>query len=614
MLLRNKQVAPINFSRGVDLANWIAEVGWGGEGSTEYGLISYDNYTLKELQPGCLADIVNLKFTEGGSGALTQRDVVARIPMPAGQHPDNTATNKQALYLATRIQPENQRMIYYVRDTVTNITKFYYTDGATSILWFTKTVAQPNLITQREYIECVYYNDRWYFYVPGSSSFFSANADGSSVTDHTDVNITDGIRNPVMYRERVFGFSGSKVFYSKPTDPTLWASPDGGFFVLGTGQPIRQILVYKDQLWCVDVGGSLWKVYFSNDPAEDGVVRRVSDDVNILSLCVSDNRLWAATNRNVFEVVNEQLLEVGNNLWLQGGKYTEVKLFNVGFGLMLITTYEGLSSSNCRIFVFDYRNNAWVRYEFPWFDNDAQDTFVTINQAVFSADADRNNVYFEIGAPLPSSTVGVGNAFYPLYQLHPAEQSEHSDAFIRVFDGNGTTVYQRVAIKLRSGPLYMGMRNQFKRFHFVMMNAFLGWKRVGIGVINKTPYKTTIQYIPTGMANKADSTKVQRIGPTEHAGVPYKIGIQQRARAVVFQFETEDKEYWSTLQDIVSATQWEDLAGATWASQLNATYDSLSPTENPSPVYIDSLELVYSPVDRTSSRNGQDAFASSMLE
>lgn len=110
-----------------------------------------------------------------------------------------------------------------------------------------------------------------------------------------------------MVRERMFVVDrdANRVYYSKATDPTVWAAPDGGSFDVnpGDGQTIRAVAVVNSQLYIF----KLTRTYlftFSADPALDGQLTLINDQLGGLDAQPWENGILVANPSGIYRLLN----------------------------------------------------------------------------------------------------------------------------------------------------------------------------------------------------------------------------------------------------------------------------------------------------------------------
>lgn len=540
---RSSRLIPIEFSRGIWAENFFARYGGGDDVQTVDFLLSTSRFQMQESPEGFVDDIVNMMFTDDGK-LITRPGVFPKNSMAVA--PNSAAANKQYVLPCNVYGPEGGRVISMkVSGTGPYTYSFNWQDGATQ--WFDRSYSAFSVSW---YV--VYYDNWWYFFNNASAALFPpfrVNGDGSVETDISAFNTANpnGLsRDPLMYKDRVFVIDNIRpgIAYSKATDPTVWASPDGGFFSLPTKALIYNMVLYKDVLYIADTHNQIWEFYFQSDPGTDGVLRKVLQDKYVMDWKVSDNRLFFVTGDGLFELVNNYPSKVSDAIDFTNAPYDDVVLIDLGWGLLVCTYFDSTQGNWPRYWVYHHKQQAWTRWEFQWFTAGSQlNKDVVLHAGIYEGRKSGNRVHLYIGAPSAYEIItGFGNAHFPQYYMifNGPSQRLGSDRYNRALDGTvNNYTYQQIAIKFISRVMYLGSKHIYKKFKFIQLNAFLGWWRDG-AVRNNEPFKTTIEYIPTGVADKVSSTTLERTSQTDHAEYPYVIPINQRARGVRFTVETED--------------------------------------------------------------------------
>jgi hypothetical protein len=128
-----------------------------------------------------------------------------------------------------------------------------------------------------------------------------------------------------MVRERLFvvDWASSTLFWSKATDPTVWAVPDGGSLQVNPndGQPISATVVVNSQVYIFKKNRT-YLLTFNTDPGVDGQVTLINDQLGALDAIAESNGVLAVNDRGVYRVLNnyfsqlDQLVNLGANFAL----------------------------------------------------------------------------------------------------------------------------------------------------------------------------------------------------------------------------------------------------------------------------------------------------------
>lgn len=110
-----------------------------------------------------------------------------------------------------------------------------------------------------------------------------------------------------VVRERMFTFdtTANRMYWSKATDPTIWAAPDGGFTDInpGDGQVITSVVVVNSQIY-IFKEKKTYLFTFSSDPATDGQVTLISGTEGAFAATTFNNTIYGVNRRGVFRLQN----------------------------------------------------------------------------------------------------------------------------------------------------------------------------------------------------------------------------------------------------------------------------------------------------------------------
>lgn len=118
--------------------------------------------------------------------------------------------------------------------------------------------------------------------------------------------------------------AASRIYWSKATDPTVWANPDGGFVDInpGDGEVIHKVLIYGDNLLIFKTN-STYLMSFTSDPATDGVVRQVASDIGGFDAVIFNNEVYCVNARSVFKYVNGFFIDLALKIALPKTEHTD---------------------------------------------------------------------------------------------------------------------------------------------------------------------------------------------------------------------------------------------------------------------------------------------------
>jgi len=115
----------------------------------------------------------------------------------------------------------------------------------------------------------------------------------------------------VVFKDRMLAVGDGIVLWSKATDPTIWAAPDGGY-VKFNGSASAGCLVYQDSLYIFGDQG-IWRFTWTSDPSIDGVFENVST-TPILGSLLYNNEIFVNTPLGVFKYINGIFVEISQKI------------------------------------------------------------------------------------------------------------------------------------------------------------------------------------------------------------------------------------------------------------------------------------------------------------
>jgi len=129
-----------------------------------------------------------------------------------------------------------------------------------------------------------------------------------------------------VVRERVFIVDkmANRIYWSKATDPTVWAAPDGGFVDInpGDGQLINDVVVLNSQLY-IFKRNKTYLFTFSTDPAIDGQLTLISSLIGAYSATPWTGGIYLVNDRSVYRLTNTNFTDLAVQVDLRGNMALE---------------------------------------------------------------------------------------------------------------------------------------------------------------------------------------------------------------------------------------------------------------------------------------------------
>lgn len=190
-------------------------------------------------------------------------------------------------------------------------TTFYFTknpeDAAAG--WTSITTAQTG-----RFSEVVRYNNVIYFIqaVGGTGTAQSRATLGAGAWT-AQPNVPKG-NQAFILKDRMFVFSWSEstMYWSKATDPTVWAAPDGGsaFISPGDGDVITKVVYINNNIY-IFKRNKTFVFTFNTDPATDGQITPLSTVRGAHDALVYNNEIYIVNDQSVYKLVNNWFTDIG---------------------------------------------------------------------------------------------------------------------------------------------------------------------------------------------------------------------------------------------------------------------------------------------------------------
>lgn len=327
-----------------------------------------------------------------------------------------------------------------------------------------------------------YQNKLWY--IPATASTAGAHSPASLTNTITSVAAMPYGDYGFILKDRLFVVrkTTSEIYFSKATDFTVWAAPDGGVIQINPGDnnPITKVVVVNNQV-VIFKRDSTYVLSFSANPTGDGVVRQVSADQGALDAITYNNEVYCYNARSVFKFVNGFFQDIGLQLALPVNDTIDTtatspaKINVVGKTLIFGSTPSGKS------YAMNLDTGAWTTYDYT-------STDLSISTGtVFSRSAVGTTVFF-------------GDGTTKLGYIITARANN------RLTDQKSDGTYSSILYKMRTKEFDFDDSEAWKRmysWHFDVQ--FLNSPN------NASPYGTAYTYI-NGVQNNSTTDVVDLVG------------------------------------------------------------------------------------------------------
>lgn len=203
--------------------------------------------------------------------------------------------------------------------------------GANTTFYFTLTPESTpggwNLIATAQtgtFTDAIQYNSVIYFVqdpVGGGTAQSRSSLGAGGWT--AQPNIPKGDQAFVV-KDRMFvvDWTLSKVYWSKATDPTTWAAPDGGFVLVspGDGEEITKVVFINNSIY-IFKRNKTFLFTFNTDPAIDGQLTPLSTVRGAHDAIVYNNEIYLVNDQSIFKLVNNFFSDLGilTNIYSSAG-------------------------------------------------------------------------------------------------------------------------------------------------------------------------------------------------------------------------------------------------------------------------------------------------------
>lgn len=217
--------------------------------------------------------------------------------------------------------PPLQTLFYFTRDPETS------PGGFTAI-----TTAQTGTFT-----DVVEYNGVYYFIqaVGGGGTAQSRTTVITAGAWTAQANIPKGDQAFII-RDRLFvvDWNANTLYWSKATDPTTWAAPDGGSVQIspGDGDVITKVVFINNSIY-IFKRNKTFLFTFNTDPAVDGQIVPLSTVRGAHDALVYNNEIYLVNDQSVYKLVNNFFTDIAvlTNIYQDAGLDqlfdTQVRLF-----------------------------------------------------------------------------------------------------------------------------------------------------------------------------------------------------------------------------------------------------------------------------------------------
>lgn len=179
--------------------------------------------------------------------------------------------------------------------------------------WNQAFVDLANLRFPRKYL---FYNDLHWIVTDDQLYSAPGTGSGQSLTIHpnyaaiTSSLIWDQAVDAFILHDRMIVVTSFGLFWSKATDPDVWAAPDGGSVFNPTSDMQYSALMYQDGIYIFGSSG-IWRFSFSTDPSVDAIFEQIYFDP-VWNGIVVNNEIYFCSSDGVFHFANGFATEISH--------------------------------------------------------------------------------------------------------------------------------------------------------------------------------------------------------------------------------------------------------------------------------------------------------------
>lgn len=308
-----------------------------------------------------LVDIVN--FDVESTGALIPRrgwkEVAVTAPAlkitPLTVFYNYLAQPKAIFARATNINAGAEATSFF------NLYETLYSDN--------KTAAGANISRTGLFNTAFNYNKKIYFVPDNRSQAAGVGFSLNDVSNQDPVNVAamPAGRFSFIMGDRAFIFNPDtgRLYWSKATDPTVWASPDGGFVdVEPSDEPFTDCVVARNTVYFVRSNG-IYAFTFTSDPGIDGNITTLTNSEGAIIGVAYQNELILCTPRGIFKFLNGYLTlltdKVDFGLITGPPSYSDNNSMTVIEHTLWVSTFNGLVMKHLAV---NLRTGAVSRYDY----------------------------------------------------------------------------------------------------------------------------------------------------------------------------------------------------------------------------------------------------------
>jgi len=211
-----------------------------------------------------------------------------------------------------------------------------------------------------------------FLYPESSTAPTEIAAFGSSVSSALFTGALAANPTILILKDRMLLVADNAVVWSKATDPSVWAAPDGGY-VRFNGDA-RSAYVFQDAVYIFGLAG-IWRFSWTSDPNADGVFEQLNT-TPVYSSFMYNNEMYVGTSMGVYKYVNGYFIELSDSIatelqtrltQLVSGNFSYPTLVRLDrlllFGPFTVTSGAAKNINAHQYYVYDLHLGVWTEWQ-----------------------------------------------------------------------------------------------------------------------------------------------------------------------------------------------------------------------------------------------------------
>lgn len=278
----------------------------------------------------------------------------------------------------------------------------------------------------------------------------------STVALFTQATWPNRLVSSFIHKDRLWIVTTDRIYWSKATDPTVFATPDGGFVDISADNRITGAVALNDSVYII-TKSSTYMLSYSIDPSDDGYMRKIADTGGD-SICVHDASPYIANKIGLFAVTSttvEKVIDLPRvaHSW-KVVSFNEYLIFiarerisydddapsesNQGWQRSVANPMFVTSTTTDNVYFLNTQNRSMHTVDFKDHLDDAGSEYGYIVDAVYVA---TNDVYgasklYMITNKYVSKVAGVSTYNSNVYYMYPDKDKTFVVDYVRKVDGS----------------------------------------------------------------------------------------------------------------------------------------------------------------------------------